>query len=769
MGVHALAVVETSHAEHLVLAAAPHVQVAGHAGWMSTSAVGMDSALQTLRRLHVHVEEQRAKQVDSIETVCAQFHGPPFVEYQMVRGGPGSGPGDRGAAAKTAPRLDLFGSKAAQNEAISVPLRVVAIWDNEPHEWHAQVLAREYLSRACAAVAKVYAQLLAKEPDAVAFVYSVLSSTLRGEFNETIPDSVTVSARPVQKLRSLFKRGKANKASTPGPAKESVQKKQSVRVLATGLTAQVVTEERADDVPDSLAKRKTSTGLFKKKASTVGKDESSAPDDPPRTSLQKLASKLSGKAPAKDLGTSAARSSSETMTALAHVADQVVEEESVLKLPEKCFDMARVGKPLDVAMGDLKWFVLLLQNEWISEEQEGVRNIERRTGNLLRGSTLQRNASIDAEHANAGVNRNAQYFAAFGNQFLGPKRSTYMGGMFPAAQSTNFAGVMQQQRQQEQQQAALLQRKMSSGGMAPVRATPGNHVQQQQQMMNAQQQQALLQKRASMGASTGLGQPRVPAPVQQQQVAVIAAQPPQAVRKMDPAQAKQQEQLKLRDAMAGCPPNTDPVRFKMNQFAETLQQGKLELALKQVQESLVVIRNAGGGVIEREKETQMCVRYVLGVKLALRIRALDAEMRAHVESSPEFRKRLLEAAALAALLGSLPLVKVHRGLMLRVAIEKNMAAGNYGVAAKFIREMMDIMPAAQQGDLIQQLQHCQQNGERDTRVAPTQRICYKSLTLVGSPVLKCNFCPALFSPQKGAVSAQQTCPFCLHGLILPMQ
>jgi hypothetical protein len=206
-----------------------------------------------------------------------------------------------------------------------------------------------------------------------------------------------------------------------------------------------------------------------------------------------------------------------------------------------------------------------------------------------------------------------------------------------------------------------------------------------------------------------------------------------------------------------------PVRMKMNEFANSMQAGNYPLALQQVNstlEMLAVIRPTP------EKETSACATYYQALKILIRVRVLEDELTRAIPGSPDALRRIVELALITMFLAEhRSLLPRHSAAAKQMAVEKNIVAGNFGMAARWLRSLIEAASPPQKNVFARRLQLCVQNGELNAHMPPTKWLCYNTLTVVRQNPLKCGLCPAVYAPQTSGVTPNQRCPVCRVGTI----
>lgn len=207
----------------------------------------------------------------------------------------------------------------------------------------------------------------------------------------------------------------------------------------------------------------------------------------------------------------------------------------------------------------------------------------------------------------------------------------------------------------------------------------------------------------------------------------------------------------------------DAIRNRMNEFALTMQSGNFSLALEQVYNTLRFLCQIQP---RRERETVTCANYVLAQKILMRNATLEGELTRLPPMLPDALHRKVECALLTMFLAELKhFLPRHRVAAMRVAVEKNMAVGNFGMCARWLRQLIEKAPPTQREVLTRQLQLCVAQGEVNAHMPPTNRLCYATLHVVTSPYGKCDFCTAVYHPTMSGVMNGQSCGTCFVGQI----
>lgn len=207
----------------------------------------------------------------------------------------------------------------------------------------------------------------------------------------------------------------------------------------------------------------------------------------------------------------------------------------------------------------------------------------------------------------------------------------------------------------------------------------------------------------------------------------------------------------------------DAIRTRMNEFANSMQSGSFTVALRQVYDTLRFLCR-----IEplRTREIVTCSNYVLAQKILIRNAVLEQELTQVIFGSPASVQRQVESSLLTMFLAELKhLLPRHRVAAMRVAVEKNIRVGNYGMSARWLKQLVEKAPEAQKQTLRTQLQTCVANGERNAHMPPTNRLCYTTLRVLTSRYAACNVCTAVYHPTLSGLAAGNVCGTCFVGTI----
>jgi hypothetical protein len=175
-----------------------------------------------------------------------------------------------------------------------------------------------------------------------------------------------------------------------------------------------------------------------------------------------------------------------------------------------------------------------------------------------------------------------------------------------------------------------------------------------------------------------------------------------------------------------------------------------------------------------EREIVACASYFQSLKILIRVRVLEAEIASlplpAKSNSPEAMHRIVESALLTMFLAEHKnLLPRHAIAAKKVAVEKNMAAGNMGMAARWLRSLVEMAPAPQKPLFAQRLLLCSQNGNINTHMPQSKWLCYNTLHVLSPQnALKCRFCPAVFAMNGSGVTNNQHCPVCLVDSVAPL-
>ena len=205
----------------------------------------------------------------------------------------------------------------------------------------------------------------------------------------------------------------------------------------------------------------------------------------------------------------------------------------------------------------------------------------------------------------------------------------------------------------------------------------------------------------------------------------------------------------------------EQIRSRINEFIGTMQAGNFQFALQQILATLRFMSNVNP---RRSKETLLCSNYALAQKILMRNAALEAELANIQAGSPHAVQRRVEAALLSMYLAELKHIQPrHRIAAMKVAVEKNVVVGNYGMSARWLRRLVEKSPASKKAEFQQKLDLCVRNGEQNSHMPPTNRLCYNSLKVIGTPYIKCTVCSAVYHPLFSGLLPGQVCGVCFVG------
>lgn len=203
---------------------------------------------------------------------------------------------------------------------------------------------------------------------------------------------------------------------------------------------------------------------------------------------------------------------------------------------------------------------------------------------------------------------------------------------------------------------------------------------------------------------------------------------------------------------------SDPVRGRMNEFANSMQSGNFAVAMRQVAATLKFLSQERP---PREREITTCANYLLAQKILIRKGTLEAELQQLPAATPDATRRHLELALLTMFLAELKhLLPRHRVAAMKMAVEKNIVVGNYGMASRWLQHLVEKAPPAQKPVFAQKMQLCAQSGGKNAHMPSTNRLCYNTLRVITSPTAKCSFCPAVYHPTMAGIVSGQLCPVC---------
>lgn len=203
---------------------------------------------------------------------------------------------------------------------------------------------------------------------------------------------------------------------------------------------------------------------------------------------------------------------------------------------------------------------------------------------------------------------------------------------------------------------------------------------------------------------------------------------------------------------------TEAIRARMNAFANTMQAGNFALALQQVSSTLLYLSHIQP-IPTREIIT--CASYFQALKILARVRILEEELSRFPPNTPDAMRRTVDLAVLTMFLAERKdLLPRHSVAAKKMAVEKNIVAGNFGMAARWLRSLIEAAPANQKQAFAQKLQLCLQNRELNTHMPASKWFCFDTLLVIPNGGIKCNLCPAVFAPARPGINPGQMCPVC---------
>jgi hypothetical protein len=219
-------------------------------------------------------------------------------------------------------------------------------------------------------------------------------------------------------------------------------------------------------------------------------------------------------------------------------------------------------------------------------------------------------------------------------------------------------------------------------------------------------------------------------------------------------------------------PKFEEARAHVKQSHEALEKADYDEALRSID---LALRLLGTFDSVRVELVRYCVAYKLALHLLVRIYASPPSDDA---SSKTLR---YEQAHLARVLADMPLQPHHRVVCIRIALERNMSARNYGIGASLVRILLPRNPG-DKASLQQVLTKCRKHSEANKHLqAPSavseyssfeRRLCVSahSFTPVDSnaptALLQCSICLSILlpvEPDNVEHSVEQSCPTCSIG------
>eukprot|EP00026_Physarum_polycephalum_P001946 Phypoly_transcript_01949.p1 GENE.Phypoly_transcript_01949~~Phypoly_transcript_01949.p1 ORF type:complete len:973 (+),score=217.00 Phypoly_transcript_01949:392-2920(+) len=188
---------------------------------------------------------------------------------------------------------------------------------------------------------------------------------------------------------------------------------------------------------------------------------------------------------------------------------------------------------------------------------------------------------------------------------------------------------------------------------------------------------------------------------------------------------------------------------QMKQALRALEKGFFDESLTGVTAAAQLLASVDNPALTR-RELRLCVAYSLALRMLRRLREYEASAEEQ------------DAALLSKLLAGIPIQPKHRVVVMRMAVNKNMAVGNYDSAAKIL-EMLTSLELPDQALLEQKWMVCYENEFLDSVVLPydDSKLCFLDLRTHSEDSTICSLCYATFS-EEAAPSGTQ-CPFCCCG------
>jgi len=191
-----------------------------------------------------------------------------------------------------------------------------------------------------------------------------------------------------------------------------------------------------------------------------------------------------------------------------------------------------------------------------------------------------------------------------------------------------------------------------------------------------------------------------------------------------------------------------------------LDRGLFPAALDDINQSLGELV-ASEETPTRRQEVRACCSYKRALKILIEIKLLEAS------------KNVNRIAQLASFLADVPIRPPHRVICMRFALQKNLQVANYGIAAKFIKILLQ-RDLPDQADLHEKLRECKDHDFSNSTATMNNekvRFCHQSFVpLINCAIIHCPYCDALFSEK--VKRANEICVFCTIGSlkkILPGQ
>lgn len=418
--------------------------------------------------------------------------------------------------------------------------------------------------------------------------------------------------------------------------------------------------------------------------------------------------------------------------------DESLDEPSVLQLPEELFAFSDFGAPLPDSAGDLAWIGDLIQGH--EKPKSLPEPASTRAAAITSGDSRDNATDSDAKPALVGAAAAASFGAA------------------PLA----AAGARSSRSQVKPGDVPVTASRRESAARPPVApSTSVGHSPPQASVPVASSPQPTPAAPPPAALSTTLSD--VPEELQGRDADEFDVGDLGGMR--DEASLRQApESVSSSDSSTTISAATsDAIRRRMNEFANTMQTGNYPLALQQVVGTLQGLCKISP--VPR-REIVACASYLQALKILIRVRVLEGELAQCAPNSPDAIRRALEMALLTMFLAEMKtLLPRHSVAGKKMAVEKNFVVGNFGMAARWLRTLVQAAPPPQKALFAQRLELCVQNKELNTHMPPTKYLCFSTLSVIVGTPLKCKQCQAYFASSGAGALPRQACPICYSGTV----
>lgn len=741
-------------------------------------------ALDTLASFSRHCEAQRGI-AQSITEVCAQWGGPPYVTYKV---------------AETRFRVIVIWHESPNDTAVDVPFQVSHALDR--------------LERAVTSVAEA---LLRDDPSAIAKLYEQATYALTPDTPVILPSGSSQSSQPRIKLPLQFASSRTSTASSDLKKKQSSglfgkfgavfkpkeKKRTDVAQASIDADSPFKGRDALDDTEGPLA---LPDSLFAWCASTNAPLFSSSVQDiswlsalvrgeevPPASIANISKSSLSATSPSNSAQTNlpALRSGSIASTPLN--IPNVVSASTPSSAPEPEPPSPPKPEPPQPVVTPISPEPSLQLSDQTSKPQNSVMSVPPPP---LPKDTMSLN-ELPSPSQEQGQEQEQEHHDPASSYVPSGPAGMSTGSTAPVLSSvgTSYAQSLQPQSSPQTEGSSSTQHHNLLHGVPHVQQRPismnqtatANIPGMLQAQMQYEHQQQYVQQQQQPG-SAKIDQVQRTVPEVREQIHETSAEPashiqgqPSETTAVKPAPDEfdlnqlgdyKDAATEITNLTSGSGPlgpddenkaADDAIRKRMNEFALTMQSGNFTLALQQVYGTLRVLCQLRP---LRDREINTCASYVLAQRILIRNATLENELTRILPALPDAARRRVECALLTMFLAELKhFLPRHRVAAMRVAVEKNMLVGNFGMSARWLRQLIEKAPPSKKDALVRQLQLCISNGESNAHMPPTNRLCYSTLQIVTSPYGKCDVCPAVYHPTMSGVLDGQTCDTCFVGKI----